>query len=115
MTKMFDIFPQELKERVVESRLEKIKQTRLTSLKGKDNLKDFAFPRVRKLPLETKRNVLSAITHFLNVKGVNPDEISEAFKKIIQKAKTFEICTIVFVKQYEAYLENVNSNESKNN
>jgi hypothetical protein len=114
MTTLFDIFPQKLKESVVEARFNKIKQN---SNRTAPNavLKDFAFPRVKKLPLETKRNVLSAVTHFFNVKGITEVEKSEAFKKIIQKAQTFEICTIVFLKQYEAYLENVNSNESKNN
>jgi hypothetical protein len=94
MSKLFDLFPQELKDQVVKHRLE---GTGFAS-------KDYAFQRVRKLPLLTPRNVQSAMTHMLNVKGVSCEEISEAFKKIIEKAVEFKICTMGFEREYDQYL-----------
>lgn len=89
--RLFDLFPQELKEEVVKHRLLKVKQ----------KPKDYAFKRLQKLPLDTKRNVLSALNHFFNVKGPTKEERSEAFKKILKKAEDYQICTMGFIKQYE--------------
>ena len=94
MSKLFDLFPQELKDQVVQYKLEKNKIVQ----------KVHAFQRVRKLPLESIRNVQSAMTHLLNVKGVTKEEIAEAYKKIIEKAEEFKICTMGFKKEYEQYL-----------
>jgi hypothetical protein len=70
------------------------------------NTIEYAYSGVRKLPLETYRNILSAITHFNNVKNVSEEERKEAFKKILVKAIQFKICTIEFVKKYEQYVDN---------
>lgn len=113
MNKLFDYFPQNLKESVVEYRISTTKAINRKNTVTPTVTTDFAFPKVKKLPLESKKNILSAITHFFNVKGVSTEDRASAYKKIIQKAGIYEICTIVFVKQYEAYLENINSNESK--
>lgn len=106
MVKLFDYFPRELKEKIIEDKINKIKTS---------SNKDFSFTRVKKLPLDSKRQVLSAINHFFNVKGVTDLELDEAYKKIIQKANFFEICTIAFSKQYEAYKLSPRSKESKSN
>jgi len=95
--KLFDLFPLELKEQVVDFRIKRHRES---------NKIEYTFPRVKKLPLETKRQVLSALNHFYNVKGVNKEEIEVGSKKVIQRAKIFEICTIAFLKQFEAYLDN---------
>lgn len=101
MVKLFEYFPKELKTTAL----------KLFNKKREVNSIEFAFPRVKKLPLETKRNVLSAITHFFNVKNVNSGDMEEAYKKILKKAELFEICTMVFISKYESYLS---SRESSN-
>lgn len=111
MSKLFDIFPEELKKQCIECECKKIKDNNSNKLLI-DN-KDYAFPKQRKLPLISKRNVLSAITHFFNVSGVTDPERAEAYKKITEKAQVYEICTMVFIKQYEAYLKNKSFKESK--
>ena len=98
MNRLFDCFPQELKERVVEHRIAQIRSSKKEI--------DYAFPRARKLPLETQRNVLSAITHLFHVKGVSPAEVEVGYKKIVDKASTMGLCTIELFKQYEQYKTN---------
>jgi hypothetical protein len=101
MVRLFEYFPKELKTNVLQA-----KALELLNKRGKkgENKVEFAFPRVKKLPLETKRNVLSAMTHFFNVKNVNSEDMGIAYKKIIKKAELFEICTMVFISKYENYL-----------
>lgn len=77
------------------------------------NLEDFAFESVKKLPLVSKRNVLSALNHFFNVKDVSDLDREVAFKKIVDKAKHYEICTMGFSKQYEDYKLTTSSKEFK--
>jgi hypothetical protein len=89
---LFDLFPLELKEEVVNLRLSKVKQI--------SKPKEFAFPRLKKLPLDSKRNILSALNHFFNVKGPTEQERAEAFKKVLNKAEEYQICTMGFNKQY---------------
>ena len=108
MVKLFEYFPKELKTDILQAReLSLLNKKRYK----KEESKDFAFPRVKKLPLETKRNVLSAMTHLFNVKNIKPEEMELAYKKIIKKAELFEICTMVFISKYESYLS---SRESSN-
>ena len=105
MCKLFDVFPQELKEKVVEARISEMRAKKVEP--KKDDVKtDFAFPKVKKLPLETHRNVQSSITHFFNVKGVSVQDRKEAYKKILAKAEYFKICTMGLVKEFEQYLIN---------
>lgn len=109
-----DFFPEQLVKLYNEN--DKIEGKPRNSLIKKSNNKtvknqqvirlEFAYTRIRKLPLETYRNVLSAITHFSNVKNVSEEERKEAFKKILVKATQFKICTIEFVKKYEQYVDN---------
>jgi hypothetical protein len=61
----------------------------------------YAYPKVKKLPLETKRNVLSAMTHFDNVKGTTEQDKAAAYKKIIEVARYFEICTMGFKDKFK--------------
>lgn len=86
--RLFEFFPESLK-----------KEVSLTNRKYQRTDIEFAFSRLRKLPLSTKRNILSAITHFLNVKGATADEKIEAYKKILNKAEIFKICTMGFIEQ----------------
>lgn len=101
MVKLKDFFPEELKHPI---KKEKISSNNVKKLQEKDNI-EYAFPTVHKLPLQTKRNVLSAFSQFLNVKNVTEVDRAEAFKKIIKKAELFDVCTMVFNKQYESYLQ----------
>lgn len=88
-----DCFPEELKRQVSENITE-------NSIKL-----EYAFPRLKKLPLNSKRNLISAINHFFNVKGTTLPEKREAYKKILNKAKVFEICTMGFIEQCKNLLE----------
>lgn len=85
--KLFEIFPDALKYK--------------SSGRKKSDLKEieYAFPRLKKLPLMSKRNILSAITHFSNVKGPTIEERVEAYKKVLEKAELFKICTMGFIEQ----------------
>jgi len=85
--KLFEIFPEDLKKQVS-------KPTKVVKVKL-----DFAFPKIKKLPLMSKRNILSAMQHFFNVKGVTDQERVEAYKKILEKAEVFKICTMGFSEQ----------------
>lgn len=111
MTKFFDLFPQELKDEVIDYRLRGMKKRRKANKRGaplktetQPKSTNFAFPRLRKLPLDTHRQVLSALNHFPNVAGPTEEERGEAFKKIIEKASSFEICTMGFRTKYSQYL-----------
>jgi hypothetical protein len=115
MAKLFDVFPDALKQQVAEHRMSQIKKRKkYNDLRKKKpgREKVYAFRRVKKLPLETKRNVLSAMTHFANVKNVSEAEKVSAFKKIIKSAKRFEICTMGFIEKYDEYVSMINSKES---
>ena len=106
--KLFEIFPEELKVLMVEKKLATIKEN-----KEKANVSiEFAFDRAKKLPLETRRNVLSALNHFFNVKNVTKEEKEIAYKKVIKKAEFFKLCTMAISKQYESYVLSSNSIES---
>lgn len=98
MIKLYDVFPPELKERILQNKIDDIRSRANKSPKKPENL-EYAFPRLKKLPLETKRNVQSAMTHFPNVKGGTEEEKTEAVKKIIKKAEEYQLCTMVFSKQ----------------
>lgn len=104
MTKFFDLFPQELKDQVIDYRLKGKKKPIVKAHPGKPGSNSFAFTKIKKLPLETERQVLSALNHFYNVAGVSEDERREAFKKIIDKADYFKICTMGFRNKYSQYL-----------
>jgi len=101
--KLFEVFPDELKSRFVEQQINSNKRKKSKSQshnKPKQAVKDYAYPKLKKLPLETRRNILSAISHFDKVRGATDADKVIAFKKIIQKAKKMEICTMGFYKQY---------------
>jgi acyl-CoA reductase-like NAD-dependent aldehyde dehydrogenase len=51
----------------------------------------FAFPRVRKEPLNDARHVRNAIARFDQVRDVSDDERDEAFRRIRQAAKKFGV------------------------
>jgi hypothetical protein len=52
---------------------------------------DFAFPKQRKEPLIDARHVRNAIARFDQVEGVTDDERDEAWKRIKQAAKKFDV------------------------
>ena len=89
--KLLEFFPSELKKQL----------SKRQEFGRKDSIKeeDFAFPKVRKLPLVSHRNILSAMTHFFNVKGVNAEDRKEAYKKIIERSGAFKICTMGFIER----------------
>jgi len=68
--------------------------------------KEYAFEKIKKLPLTTYKNVRSAMAHFYNVKNVTEEDRKVAFKKIFNKAEYFKICTIEFLSKYEQYVDN---------
>jgi cell division protein FtsX len=51
----------------------------------------FAFPKERKEPLEDARHVKEALARFDQVKGVTNKERDEAWKRIQQAAKKFNV------------------------
>ncbi len=67
----------------------------MSKLPDKDREKlpqsNFAFPKERKEPLVDARHVQEAIARFDQVKGVTNKERDEAWKRIAQAAKKFEI------------------------
>jgi Family of unknown function (DUF6582) len=52
---------------------------------------DFAFPKEQKEPLTDARHVQNAIARFDQVEGVTDDERDEAWKRIKQAAKKFNV------------------------
>jgi len=107
MTKLFEAFPQELKEEVVSFRLTKKKKGKNTRKLSK---KRYAFEKIKKLPLESERNVISAMNHFANVKGASEEERAQAYEKIIKVAELFKICTMGFREKYSQH--SLSTNES---
>ena len=106
MSKLIDSFPEELRKQVttpVSSR----KNRKSNKINKLDQKRQYAFPKIKKLPLETKRNVLSALNHFDNVSKVSEEDKKTAYKKIIKAAESFEICTMGFIDKYKDkyYLE----------
>ena len=85
--KLFEVFPETLKKQVTKGSSSKVEQL------------DFAFVRVKKLPLMSRRNILSAMQHFFNVKGVTDQERVLAYKKIVESAEKLKICTMGFIEQ----------------
>lgn len=63
------------------------------SAKERDSLPEsaFAFPRERKEPLVDARHVQEALARFDQVEGVSNKERDEAWKRIQQAAKKFEV------------------------
>jgi hypothetical protein len=63
------------------------------STAAKDKLPDseFAFPRQRKEPLTDARHVRSAIARFDQVEGVSDTERDKAWKRIISRAKRYDV------------------------
>jgi hypothetical protein len=59
----------------------------------KNNLKtsEFAFPNERKEPLSDATHVRNAIARFNQVEGVSDHERDEAWKRITQAAKKFDV------------------------
>ena len=53
--------------------------------------RDFAFPRVRKEPLNDASHVRNAIARFDQVKDVSDDERAEAFRRIKRAAAKFGV------------------------
>lgn len=105
-----DFFPKDLSETCVNNSEKSNKNSRLLGKKSNRKvISEYAFLRLKKLPLDTHKNVLSAIIHFYNVKNVSEGERKEAFKKICNKAAQFEICTIEFLKKYEQYMDSAQS------
>lgn len=104
MSKLYDVFPDELRKLTSDSKPNKKKKVSNTNhyrnTKKQSNV-TYAFPKVKKLPLETKRNILSAMNHFENVKKVNNEDKKLAYKKIIKAAESFEICTMGFIDKYK--------------
>jgi hypothetical protein len=104
MIKLFDFFPQALQEEVVEYHISKNKQKNINRLdKSTKQPIEFAYKRLRKLPLMSKNNVLSAFNYFDKVAGVSEEEQQEAFSKIIKAAESFELCTIEFKDRNSKY------------
>lgn len=121
MVKLFDLLPLELKQEVVEYRKSQYKNNKKSnknknlSKSSKPKLKNFAFPSAKKLPLDTERQVKSAIHDFDKVKGVTLEEQREAYKKIINSANRYSICTMVLSSKFEHCLFNPDSKEPENN
>lgn len=95
MVKLFELFPIELKQDIIKSKL-----------KIENNNIEYAFPIQHKLPLTSVRNVQSAIAQLFKVKRVSHSEVMQAYKKIVEKADKFKICTMGLKKEYEQYLDN---------
>lgn len=124
MVKFFEHFPQELKQEVVEYRKAQYKKTQKSQKPNKSSklehnpskkVSNFAFSKAKKLPLDTERQVKSAISDFDKVKGVSLEEQRDAYKKIINSANVYSICTIVLSSKFEHCLFNADSKESENN
>ena len=101
MLKLRDFFPAELRKEI--NRLEPLSppspSKKFNKLDNQDV--DYAFTRLRKLPLGSVRQVNSALFDFDKIKGASEEEISQACNKIIKKATELEISTIAFVEKYK--------------
>lgn len=69
------------------------RQTEGMSTAEKDKLadKEFAFPKERKEPLSDARHVRTAIARFDQVEGVTDAERDQAWKRILQAAKRYDV------------------------
>ncbi|RKZ85452.1 MAG: hypothetical protein DRQ39_07130 [Gammaproteobacteria bacterium] len=128
LVRLFDQFPLELKQEVVEyrrsnksnspehkTRSGKNSNNNSKLKKKKDELKvEFAFPKSKKLPLSSERQVKSAINDLDKVKGHTDEETLQAYKKIINAANRYSICTMVLDSKFEHCL-NPDSKELKKN
>lgn len=104
MPKLFDFFPPELqKEFVARNPALQKKFQAPKPLNKVIKSHSYAYPAKKKLPLDTSRQVQSAMSYFDKVAGVNELDKVEAFKKIIEKAEIFKVCTIVFKTKYPSY------------
>lgn len=120
MDKLFDLFPVELQEEVIAYRLKKVSDKPENKPNSNNKLAKsdvvYAFSRLKKLPLDTERNLKSAMAQLWNVKNATDADRAEAVEKIINLAKCFNVCTMGFLERYEqskgAILNN-NSTESK--
>ena len=121
MEKLFHQFPLELKQEVVEYRKSKYKSKKKSnkpknlSKKSKTKVKEYAFPELKKLPLDTERQIKSALHDFDKVKGVTLVQKREAYEKIINSANRYSICTMVLSSKFEHCLFNPDSKEPENN
>lgn len=61
---------------------------------------DFAFPRLKKLPLDTCGRVQNAMSRFNQTHGMKPAEKRTAFNKIVRAARTCGIDPSGFVKKF---------------
>lgn len=95
MQKLGDFFPRELNKVVSKN----------TNNSNELLNIDYAYLRLKKLPLETKRNTISAIEHFFNVKNTTIEDKTVAYQKILKKAEMYNICTIEFIEQCKGLFE----------
>lgn len=63
---------------------------------------EFAFPRLRKLPIHDEAHVRNAMSRFNQTQGMTPEEKSAAKAKIVKKAKEFGIDTKGFAASVSA-------------
>lgn len=123
---LFNYFPTKLKQQLANKEIKSDKKVVLNSVKSnkkskiilgsklldnsknlvsninkKQEVKEFAFEKSKKLPLNTKQQVLSAIVSFWKVKNVDKNEKQKGFEKILKKSHFFNICTMVFKKECE--------------
>lgn len=121
MVKLFDLLPVELKHEVAEYRKtlhkgdKKLNKSSKLAKSPSKKGKNFAFVKAKKLPLDTERQVKSAINDFGKVKSVSLEEKQEAYKKIINSANRYSICTMVLSSKFEHCLFNTDSKEPENN
>jgi len=110
MVKLFDTFPDELKEQVNNYRTKQFKKNkksnkdRTLSKKQSNSVATYAYDSVKKLPLDNERQTSSAIKHFLDVKRVTDEDRRVAHKKILKAADRYGICTMGFNSKFELYL-----------
>jgi len=131
MIKLLDSFPTELKKQVSKNspsnrkynkNKKKIKYSKQhkvqvsnknTSTEGINKPTVYAFDTIKKLPLNTKRQISSAMAQLFNVKGTSFEDKEKAYKKIITLSKEFGICTMGLTDKYNEYLSSINSIESE--
>lgn len=83
------------------SLLEQLYEKRLSFKKKKSlSSSDYAFPRLKKLPLIDAAHVRNAMARFNQTQGMTPEERRIAIKRIIAAAKRFGIKADEFIKKY---------------
>jgi hypothetical protein len=115
-TRLFDLFPVALKEEVFQNRKNQNKnKVQRSSSQGLVPVKssEYAFERLKKLPLDSLRQVQSALNHFFNVKGVTPGDLDIAFEKVKGKANQLGLCTMGLCRQYEAFKAELSQKDLK--